>query len=174
MALYEKWKTEAYEPQSEAEYESFWKEYLPKEQAIYEYLLSNKDEVVSGSIKTLAEKFNIDPVTFIGFMDGINSSLVKEYDVETLEEDSEVNLDLDMEALYYNMHEAKADWLYNLPQWNELLSAEKREEIEKQYKKSKTVVKEEKVGRNDPCICGSGKKYKKCCYAKDMAEEMNN
>lgn len=27
----------------------------------------------------------------------------------------------------------------------------------------KTVVKEEKVGRNDPCPCGSGRKYKKCC-----------
>jgi hypothetical protein len=25
----------------------------------------------------------------------------------------------------------------------------------------------EKVGRNDPCPCGSGKKYKKCCYSKD-------
>ena len=23
------------------------------------------------------------------------------------------------------------------------------------------------VGRNDPCPCGSGKKYKKCCLAKD-------
>ncbi len=27
----------------------------------------------------------------------------------------------------------------------------------------KPVVKEAKVGRNDPCPCGSGKKYKKCC-----------
>jgi preprotein translocase subunit SecA len=35
--------------------------------------------------------------------------------------------------------------------------------------KPKTVVKDKKIGRNDPCICGSGKKYKKCCgisYAK--------
>jgi uncharacterized protein YchJ len=24
-----------------------------------------------------------------------------------------------------------------------------------------------KVGRNDPCPCGSGKKYKKCCLGKD-------
>jgi preprotein translocase subunit SecA len=24
----------------------------------------------------------------------------------------------------------------------------------------------DKIGRNDPCICGSGKKYKKCCGAK--------
>ena len=23
-----------------------------------------------------------------------------------------------------------------------------------------------KIGRNDPCFCGSGKKYKKCCYNK--------
>jgi len=27
------------------------------------------------------------------------------------------------------------------------------------------------VGRNDPCHCGSGKKYKKCCMAKDEAAE---
>jgi hypothetical protein len=29
-----------------------------------------------------------------------------------------------------------------------------------------------KVGRNDPCPCGSGKKYKKCCLATDEAREM--
>jgi SWIM/SEC-C metal-binding protein len=27
----------------------------------------------------------------------------------------------------------------------------------------KTIVAETKVGRNEPCPCGSGKKYKKCC-----------
>ncbi len=32
--------------------------------------------------------------------------------------------------------------------------------------KQKTVKKNPKVGRNDPCPCGSGKKYKKCCYPK--------
>ncbi len=32
-------------------------------------------------------------------------------------------------------------------------------------KKKITVVKSEKVGRNDPCPCGSGKKYKNCCGA---------
>ncbi len=29
--------------------------------------------------------------------------------------------------------------------------------------KPTTVVKDHKIGRNDPCVCGSGKKYKKCC-----------
>ncbi len=27
----------------------------------------------------------------------------------------------------------------------------------------KTMIAEKKVGRNEPCPCGSGKKYKKCC-----------
>jgi SWIM/SEC-C metal-binding protein len=27
----------------------------------------------------------------------------------------------------------------------------------------KTMIAEDKVGRNEPCPCGSGKKYKKCC-----------
>jgi hypothetical protein len=26
-----------------------------------------------------------------------------------------------------------------------------------------------KIGRNDPCTCGSGQKYKKCCASKDAA-----
>ncbi|MGH8598447.1 MAG: SEC-C metal-binding domain-containing protein, partial [Gammaproteobacteria bacterium] len=30
---------------------------------------------------------------------------------------------------------------------------------------SGAVVRTDKVGRNDPCVCGSGKKYKKCCGA---------
>ena len=30
--------------------------------------------------------------------------------------------------------------------------------------------KDKKIGRNDPCPCGSGKKYKNCCMNKDMEE----
>ncbi len=47
-----------------------------------------------------------------------------------------------------------------------------REETEKQMKSLKPLaeafVKKKKVGRNEPCPCGSGKKYKKCCLLKDM------
>ncbi len=32
---------------------------------------------------------------------------------------------------------------------------------------SSEIVKTEKVGRNAPCPCGSGKKYKKCCLNKE-------
>ena len=38
--------------------------------------------------------------------------------------------------------------------------------------KKAPVRKEKKVGPNDPCPCGSGKKYKKCCMQKDKAAEM--
>jgi preprotein translocase subunit SecA len=34
--------------------------------------------------------------------------------------------------------------------------------------------KEKKIGPNDPCPCGSGKKYKQCCRAKDVAAGMDN
>jgi len=32
-----------------------------------------------------------------------------------------------------------------------------------------TIVKDKKIGRNEPCPCGSGKKYKKCCINKELA-----
>ena len=35
----------------------------------------------------------------------------------------------------------------------------------------KPVVKTVKVGRNDPCPCGSGKKYKKCCGQNETADK---
>ena len=69
----------------------------------------------------------------------------------------------DKELLYKNMVEAKAEWLYTLEEWNPLITEERRAELYKEQKKSNTIVKEKKVGRNDPCPCGSGKKYKFCC-----------
>lgn len=38
-----------------------------------------------------------------------------------------------------------------------------RKESKRQAERNQTVIKKDKVGRNDPCPCGSGKKYKKCC-----------
>ena len=40
-------------------------------------------------------------------------------------------------------------------------------EVKKQPVRNKAT----KVGPNDPCPCGSGKKYKKCCMQKDKSEE---
>ena len=40
--------------------------------------------------------------------------------------------------------------------------------------KKTPVRKDKKVGPNDPCPCGSGKKYKKCCMQKDKAISSQN
>ena len=74
-----------------------------------------------------------------------------------------MTIDIDLEKLYYNMVAAKAEWLYELPQWDKLLDEEKRKELYKAQKRSMIVVKGKKIGRNEPCPCGSGKKYKFCC-----------
>ena len=38
----------------------------------------------------------------------------------------------------------------------------------------KAPVRVQKVGRNDPCPCGSGKKYKKCCGAHEEVTQPRN
>ena len=65
-----------------------------------------------------------------GFLDGINESL-KGYEnpIDTMEEDTEVKIEIDPEKLYYNMVEAKANWLYELPQWDEILTSDKRKAV---------------------------------------------
>ena len=74
-----------------------------------------------------------------------------------------VDLDIDFEKLYFNMLAADADYLFTLKEWEQVLSEEKIMSIIKDFKRSKIVHVEKKPGRNDPCPCGSGKKYKKCC-----------
>lgn len=143
--------------------QKFWGTYFQIEKNIYEKLLTNPDEEVKGTVKELAEKYEIDVFTMTGFLDGINESLKEENPIETMEEDTVVNLIFDKEKLYKNMVDAKADWLYELPQWNNIFTPERKRELYKEQKNSGTVRKEKKVGRNDPCPCGSGKKYKKCC-----------
>ena len=46
------------------------------------------------------------------------------------------------------------------------LDAQHRREQEERARWTPVVRQGPKVGRNDPCPCGSGKKYKKCCLGK--------
>ncbi len=163
MTLFEQWR-ELIENQTDATFKEFWTEYSGAETKIYSAILDKPEEKVSGKIGELAAEHDVRPVIYMGFLDGINTSLKGgEIELENLDENSEIELDIDLEKLLYNMLAADAEYLYTLPQWEEVLPAEKIKEIVKAFKKSKTVVKGEKIGRNDPCPCGSGKKYKKCC-----------
>ena len=164
MSLYKDWVA-LMESQTEETFEAFWKEYSEAETKIYEYILENKDVHLAGTVKELAEKFDVRQVIFTGFLDGTNTSLNAANDLDKITEDTAIDLDIDFDKLFFNMLKADADYLYTLPQWEDVLTEERRIEIVKEFKRSRTVVKEKEPGRNDPCPCGSGKKYKKCCGA---------
>ena len=158
MTLLEQWRNMAYETEMNQQQASvFWGSYFNQEKAIYEQILSNPDEVVSGTVKELADKYGVELMIMVGYLDGINDSLKTPNPIETMDESTVVSLDYDKENLYYNMVGAKADWLYNL------LDEQTRKELYRKQKMSGTVIKDKKIGRNEPCPCGSGKKYKQCC-----------
>ena len=165
MALLEQWRDLAYGQGLDAgKQKKLWEEYFAKEKTVYEQLLSSPEETVSGTVKELAARFDMSLMQMTGFLDGINDSLKEANPIEDIEEDSTVQLGFDKELLYKNMVAAKADWLYNLEQWNDIFDREKRDALYKEQINSGTFRHEgEKVKPNDPCPCGSGKKYKKCC-----------
>jgi preprotein translocase subunit SecA len=163
MSLLKEWEEICDKERTEEEYDAYWQEYFLKEQNVYKTLLSQKCDVIKGVLSELAKEYKMTNTEFAGFMSGINTSLVTPIDDEKLVEDSKIDVKIDFEKLFYNMHEANASWLYNLSEWDGILSIEKRKEIKAAYNKTKTVVNENKIGRNDPCPCRSGKKYKKCC-----------
>ena len=162
--LLEQWRDTAYSKEMDkASLQKFWGIYFQTEKEIYEKLLENPDEEVKGTVKELAEKYGINVFTMTGFLDGINDSLKVANPIETMDEDTEVSLAFDKELLYKNMVDAKADWLYELPQWDKIFTEEKKKVLNKEQKNARTIHVEKKVYPNDPCPCGSGKKYKKCC-----------
>ncbi|WP_194192524.1 SEC-C metal-binding domain-containing protein [Clostridium chrysemydis] len=163
MSLYKSWTDMVVEYVKTKGEKAFWIEYGTLETNVYKDILANHKEAKKVTIKELADKHDSNVEFIMGFIDGINDSLKTPYDLEKIDENTELTLDVDLEKLYFNMLDAKADYLYTLPQWDGIFSEEKRKEIKKSYNDTKTVRNEDKIGRNDSCPCGSGKKYKKCC-----------
>lgn len=134
--LLEQWQSLAYNEKADrGQLQRFWGSYFQIEKEIYEQLLENPDEEVKGTVKELAEKYGQEVLTMVGFLDGINESLKEPNPIETMDEDTQVSLAFDKEKLYKNMVAAKADWLYELPQWKEIYS---EEELKKLYKEQKS------------------------------------
>ena len=167
MALLKQWRDRAYsETANKGDLQRLWTEYFQKEKDIYAELLKNPDEVVEGTVKELAARFGVDVMTMTGFLDGINDSLKTANPIEEMEEDTIVNLGFDKMLLYKNMVAAEADWLYGLEAWKDIFDEDTRRRLYREQKSSTTVIKGNKIYPNDPCPCGSGKKYKKCCGRK--------
>ncbi len=166
MSLFTKWQEIGTDFTDKASYDAYWSEYFEKEKNVYSKILASKETKISGSVSKLSSYYNITDLEMVGFLDGINESLENALDLESIEAETEINIDINYEKLLFNMYKAKANWLYELPEWNDILDNETRTRIKKEYQKSGTVRKEKEIGRNEPCPCGSGKKHKKCCMNK--------
>ena len=164
MGLLEEWRAKAYnEKADQGQLQKLWSDYFLKEKNIYAELLKNPDEEVKGTVRELAQKYDNSIEFMVGFLDGINDSLKTPNPIENdLTEDTEVSLAFDKEKLYKNMVAAEAEWLYGLPEWDSIFDKETQHKLYLEQNKSGTIVKGKKIYPNDPCPCGSGKKYKKC------------
>lgn len=164
MSYFSEWNEKIEQASRQGETNQFVRDYYALEQKAYDQILSDPNKHYAGTFSALQAElgFGQQPLIFAGFLEGINSSLKQPLDLDQLVDDSEVSLDIDFEKLLYNMHDAKASWLYGLESWNQVLSPERQAEIAKQFRIEHIAVSN-KVGRNEPCPCGSGKKYKTCC-----------
>ena len=76
MSLLKQWRDKAYDDSAnKGDLQRLWADYFEKEKNIYAELLKNPDEVVEGTVKELADKYGIELMTMVGFLDGINDSL---------------------------------------------------------------------------------------------------
>ena len=165
MGLYDAWKRLAFDPQGQP-IKHAWDEYLALEKGVYERILRDKITKFEGTVAELGQKFGFSSVHACAFLDGIHEAVDNLPEVTDLEEDTAIVLDIDFLRLYKQMVEYKADALYHLPEWNDIFTPDQQKQYYSEQKKSHTIVRNEaKIGRNGPCPCGSGKKYKKCCGA---------
>ena len=170
MSYYSEWLEQLNDSTDAARSQAFIQHYYELETAAYTILLADGQAEISGSASEMAERlgFGKDMIVYLGFLDGINPCLKQTIDLEPIADDTDVHLDIDFPALFTRMHEVKADWLYNLKEWNNVLSVDEQQSLTRTYRTSK-IVRHEKIGRNDPCPCGSGKKYKNCHGKGDLA-----
>ena len=173
MTYYETWIDNSENVKDQTSYTQYINAYYTTEKDAYDKILSaypDNKEFTSGKASELASKlgFNKDTMDiFVGFLDGIKTSLKNEFDVESVDDDTQIDLDIDYEKLYYNMRDAKASWLFKLNSWKNVLDENQTAQIAREYREA-NIAHSNKVGRNDPCPCGSGKKYKNCCGKKQV------
>lgn len=110
MSLLKEWRDYAYGLDDRTpEGKDFWFNYFQAEKGVYEKLLSTPTaDPEHGTVKELAEKYGLTIQYMIGFLDGIDDSLMSSNNLDDVTEDSEVRLAIDYEKLYMNMVECNA------------------------------------------------------------------
>ena len=87
MSLYSEWKARAESLESDAAYQQYWSNYFSQETEVYKQVLLSHDKPLSGTVKALSEQVGMDPVAFVGYLDGANTSFADgEKDLDALTE----------------------------------------------------------------------------------------
>ncbi|ADC91089.1 hypothetical protein HMPREF0868_0892 [Mageeibacillus indolicus UPII9-5] len=165
MSYFADWNKEIEQVTANGQSNQFVKDYYRLEQQAYDRILKSYPDVqLSGKFTDIQDKLGFagESAIFLGFLEGINPCLTSELDLDSLGDDSVLDLQIDFAKLLYNMYDAKANWLYDLDSWQNVFSDAEHKEIAKKFRTDHIAVSN-KIGRNDPCPCGSGKKYKACC-----------
>lgn len=129
MSYYKTWIDRSETVTNKQMYADYIKKYYTMEEKAYKTVLGaypDNSEFCEGIAKPLAYKLGFDADTmdiFVGFLDGIKTSLKNQdaLDLENVDDDTEIKLDIDYEKLFYNMLDAKAEWLYKMPEWKNIL-----------------------------------------------------
>ena len=104
MSLLQEWRDYAYAREmDERSSQLFWANYFNIEKEIYKVILADADKVWEGTVASLAKEFNTELSYFVGFLDGINDSLITPNPIEEMDKDTTVKIQIDKEILYYNM-----------------------------------------------------------------------
>jgi len=164
LTLHEQWKRISIDQQGQM-VKHVWDEYLAEEKNVYKGLLSKKQQLAEGTVEEIAQSLGLSNVYMAAFLDGIQEAVDGLPPVEELVAETEIKLEIDFKRLYKQMVEYKAEDLYKLKEWDDIFSLEEQKEFYLEQKRAHTIIRGEKIGRNDPCTCGSGKKYKRCCGA---------
>jgi preprotein translocase subunit SecA len=164
MALLDAWKRLSLDAQGQP-VKHIWDEFALKEKQAYAQIIKEKTVKIEGTVAELAVKLRLSTTHMAAFLDGIREA-VDGVEPEMLEETTQISFDIDFARLYKQMVAYKAQDLYTLEEWNEIFTQEEQKHFYTEQKKSHTVVRNDpKLGRNAPCACGSGKKFKVCCGA---------
>jgi preprotein translocase subunit SecA len=135
---------------------------------IYEFRESQIDAVVMRELERVALLRSVDTkwIDHIDAMDQLRDGIsLRAYgQVDPVQAYTIEGYDMFVE-LVRNIKEDTVRFIYNVNTANLPKREKVAEPVVTNHEEGvrKPVVREDKIGRNDPCPCGSGKKYKKCC-----------
>jgi hypothetical protein len=163
MRVYDAWKRVAYDTQGQP-VKHVWDDYLAQEKVFYKKILGEKVTLIEGTVAEIGERYGFSLTQVAAFLDGIHECVDGLPEIEDLEDTTPIKFEIEYLRLFKQMVEYKAEALYTLPEWNGIFTTEEQKQYYTEQKKSHTIIrKDSKIGRNEPCPCGSGKKYKRCC-----------